>query len=174
MEELELKHINQNSLFITEKGIERMIGAYQQPNDKIFIGFNKNKDTRIWHDLSDLKIIKRPLSDISKEISIEGINFVPIEELYNLAFGGFSEVIIKNKNGIVSCENCIEKLTFWIDHIDFKTIGIAPDGENEWSQPIKLLNLFEKLNEWDFDIYDLLSKGLAIDINTIQNEQSQI
>lgn len=116
----------------------------------------------------NIKPILRPLSDLTKEIEVNGEKFVPIEELFTLAFGSHSEVNVKDFIGIVSCENCIEKLTLNIEYMCFKTDAITPDGEGDWNPPFNQLQLFNKLYEWHFDIHGGIGTW-AININTLDN-----
>lgn len=86
------------------------------------------------------KPILRPLSDLTKEIEVNGEKFVPNKFLCDkskLAIGCH----IRNWNSNV---NSIE------------------------SMPVYDYN---KLLEWHFDVFSLIEDGLAIDINTLQNER---
>jgi len=80
------------------------------------------------------KPILHPLSDLTNEITIDEITFVPIE--YN-AFKHDIEAIIEFQNGFI--------------HYKGVKYGII-----------------ERLLEWHFDVYGLINKGLAIDINTLK------
>lgn len=79
---------------------------------------------------TEIKPILRPLSDITKEIEVNGEKFFPIKlltercELQNKLFG------LQN-------------------YLDLKVID------------------YFKLPEWHFDVFGLIEKGLAIDINTL-------
>ena len=92
---------------------------------------------------NDVKLLLRPLSDLTKEIEVNGEKFFPIErlrsEFSNIYFeiGILNSLVIKGKN-----ENFI---------IYSSTI---------------LIN--EKLCEWHFDISGLIDAGLAVDINTVK------
>ena len=78
------------------------------------------------------KPILRPLSDLTKEITHNGENFVPIEEYHYLRF----EEISNYKSGGI-----------WLNHIHFREYNV--------------------LIELHFDVFGLIEKGLAIDINTL-------
>jgi hypothetical protein len=84
------------------------------------------------------KPILRPLSDLTKEITIKGEKFVPIEYIENNSHVGFD------------CNKMLLQLNEnhnWIYHFDYYIVMY--------------------LIEWHFDIYGLIDEGLAIDINTL-------
>lgn len=88
-------------------------------------------------EIDKIKPILRPLSDLTKEIEVNGEKFAPCEEL-----------------------NKIHKTT--ITYLKMQEIiidNIKIDCTPSWIQ--------NKLLEWHFDIYGLIEKGLAIDINTL-------
>lgn len=133
MEKLELKHI---------------VG-YLPYNVVVFVNDCKNKKTKAIHRLhvnqgigninhvltsERYKICLRPLSDLTKEIEVNGEKFVPID--YN-AFKHSKSDIIEFQNKFI--------------HYKGMKFGII-----------------ERLLEWHFDIYGLIEKGLAIDINTLK------
>ena len=110
--------------------------------------------------------ILHPLSDLTKEIEHKGEKFVPMIELSKLA--GFEPQQLDPIDEIVTiCNNYsisfgYEKGSFFAGRINFK--------ENDWIEDITVKNqlqLFSKLIEWHFDIADLISKGEAIDVNTL-------
>lgn len=80
----------------------------------------------------EIELIYRPLSDLTKEIEINGEKFVPKDKFY---FKNMSR-----PDYIIESNMLYGKLE----------IGI-----------------YEKLLEWHFDLYGLIKKGLAIDINTL-------
>ena len=86
------------------------------------------------------KPILRPLSDLTKEITHNGETFVPLAK-YNDVFGENDDYLIEylNDEGGIDYEDC-------------KTL------------PQYVFNWLASLH---FDLYDLIEKGLAIDINTI-------
>jgi hypothetical protein len=95
--------------------------------------------------LGENKPILRPLSDLKKEIEVNGKKFVPI---YNL-----TKMFDLHESYELRFENNLFLL--W-------------DKKNKWYR-INDNNfiLFQKLFEWHFDIYGLIDAGLAIDINTL-------
>ena len=80
------------------------------------------------------KPILRPLSDLTKEIEVDGEKFVPAIEL--------------NWSNITT-------------DILSKSINLTNKFNNLFAFDYK------KLLEWHFDVFGLIEKGLAIDINTI-------
>ena len=91
----------------------------------------------------EFKLILRPLSDLTKEIEVNGERFVPIEYLYkNLDCDAEYDFIWAIEDDISSVS---DKIIF------------AP------------YSIVEKLFEWHFDTNGLIEKGLAVDFNTLQN-----
>lgn len=86
------------------------------------------------------KPILRPLSDLTKEIEVNGKRFVPLTELLKLS------------NFDVEKMNEREQLEF-LDSFTNTLFMAFDDGQ--------------KLFEWHFDIHNLIEKDLAIDINTL-------
>lgn len=87
--------------------------------------------------------ILRPLSDLAKEIEVNGEKFVPIDKI--LREIGF--------NYTLECRNQDKS---WILNDGYRALGEMPH------------NKIQKLYEWHFDIHGLIEKGLAIDINTLK------
>ncbi len=84
-------------------------------------------------ELDFVKLIFRPLSDLTKEIEVNGEKFVPSKKL---------------ETKCIMTEFDLEE---WIETI-------------MESMPLSDWNL---LFEWHFDVFGLIEKGLAIDINTL-------
>lgn len=81
--------------------------------------------------------ILRPLSDLTKEVKVNGEKFIP--------FKWFN---------------------FINSDIDFETQIIALSNDIKWLDST-YYGIIEKLFEWHFDVFGLIEKGLAIDINTL-------
>lgn len=138
--ELELKHIvgylpYQTNFICTRNRIsilDTYIGICAGKNI-IDIGYVIN---------NNLKPILRPLSDLTKEIEVNGEKFVPIKKLgweyYDGELGGMAYCVYG------------ESPRTTVNVIDY-------------------LDDLEKLYEWHFDIHGLIEKGLAIDLNTLNN-----
>jgi hypothetical protein len=100
--------------------------------------------------LNQTSLYKRPLSDLTKEIEVNGEKFVPMEWM----------------------EKNIHKMVSFYEPID-KSSEIEIDIMTEdYSQRISLYDGFrviQKFQEWHFDYQRLIENGLAIDINTLQS-----
>ena len=87
------------------------------------------------------KPILRPLSDLTKEIKINGEKFVPITTIE------------------LEVEQWCDAYQEWMDaYIDY------PRQLKVMQAPYEII---EKLFEWHFDVFGLIDEGLAIDINTL-------
>ena len=84
------------------------------------------------------KLVLRPLSDLTKEIEHNGEKFIPWH-----------------------------KLEFGIDK-DLDIEIIVGDSEYLYLSYIGLRNEMQKLFEWHFDVFGLIEKGLAININEVK------
>jgi hypothetical protein len=96
--------------------------------------------TEIGYDISlflkcEIKPILRPLSDLTIEITHNGQTFVPIEWFEEKYFA---------TDLPAQCERIIE--------------------DDRWVNQSSYM-LIEQLFEWHFDVFGLIEKGLAIDIN---------
>tara|TARA_R110000803_G_scaffold10007_5_gene31097 strand:+ start:1555 stop:1962 length:408 start_codon:yes stop_codon:yes gene_type:complete len=89
------------------------------------------------------KPILRPLSDLTKEIEVDGNKFIPYEDDY------LSDAICSYENLDLLCE-------------------YNGDISNDSTIPYPIMSL---LFQWHFDVFGLIEKGLAIDINTIKDAQ---
>lgn len=96
-------------------------------------------------ELSEIKPILHPLTDLNKMITYKGVSFIPVDEFFVLLGGGVS--------------NDEKSISKWkqefVDNILYSTIGVMP------------YFVFNKLIEWHFDVFGLLANDLAIDINTL-------
>ena len=92
------------------------------------------------------KPILRPLSDLTKEIEHGGEKFVPIDRVAEFFIEGTEDVL----------EQSIAAIEYFIENNFFSRMEYLP------------FILFQKLIEWHFDTYNLISKNQAIDINTLE------
>lgn len=121
-----------------------------------FSGFLIRKEYAYTSADYDVKPILRPLSDLLNEIEVDGEKIIPIE---------WFEIGDEDNNS---------------NEYDFGNIRIIRSlkslAKNGSLNDIIFLpyGLIQKLIEWHFDIFGLIEKGLAIDINTLneyKNEQ---
>ena len=121
----------------------------------------------ILHTNKDYKPILRPLSDLTKEIEHKGETFIPIVELARMAW---KEPLInkfKINNGTLWYN--FDGDEYYFEFRPNKGFLFARMTPYESFMPIdNQLGLFQKLIEWHFDIADLISKGEAIDVNTLE------
>lgn len=96
------------------------------------------------YNIESIKPNLRPLSDLTKEIEHNGETFVPVVRV--CAFGVVTKIIN---------DSDVEKLKYFIS-----------DWENKKKMPQWCYELF---TSWHFDMDNLIEKGLAIDLNTIDN-----
>jgi hypothetical protein len=91
------------------------------------------------------KMWLHPLSDLTKEIEVNGEKFIPIKILENIVYG-----------------INIYKPTNYPLELTVMTC--------DYSQEIDYYNgylIVQKLCEWHFDVFGLIDAGLVVDINTV-------
>ena len=93
-----------------------------------------NRGQTIWN----YKPILRPLSDLTKEIEVNGQKFIPINWLENQ---------YPNLDLHYQCESLLD--------------------DERWINQCEYL-LIQHLFEWHFDIFNLIKNNLAIDINALK------
>ena len=136
--------------------------------------FNKPKKLKA----QDLDLLKRekviiksilfPLSSLTKEITINGKNFIPIKNLFELHHCGMRikerlQCFSFNKNKIKYDDfNCAitdgENMFGYSNYGVFQAIDI--DEYRDYTV-INQLELLMKLFEWKFDVFGLIEAGLA-------------
>lgn len=122
-------------------------------------GLNDRKHLTSWGDFcyasfDSAKLILHPLSDLTKEIEVNGKKFIPID---NLKQEFLIDYFVFGKHEIG-----------WTGYIDPKGNAHFPIYMgNEILDECSYL-FYQKLCEWHFDIFGLIDAGLAIDINTLK------
>lgn len=152
---LELKHLagylpyELKGIADDKKNIDTLLGIYGTGGHTLTLCCKVNNHNTVDYDcnIDDFKPILRPLSDLIKEVEVNGEKFVPIDKInengeYGLLIGSLEKI-------------CLDNL-FWEDKCEMNMLNIFEIN--------KLNNL---LYEWHFDIYELIENGLAIDINTL-------
>lgn len=104
----------------------------------------KTQKDRYESSLEYIKLILRPLSDLTKEIEINGERFVPMNIFWLECGGGLSNM----------AEESFKQQYY--DNIVYTPIDSLAHGT------------VKNLIKWHFDVFGLIDKGLAIDINTLK------
>jgi len=115
-------------------------GKYND-NELWFVSLEENKeDSELSCStlFSNTKPILHPLSDLTKEIEVNGENFVPNRKLSQLGFG----------------------MDYFDEDYTFEDFLSSDILNNSYL-------FIQKLLEWHFDIYGLIENNLAIDKNTL-------
>ena len=92
--------------------------------------------------LTYCKPILRPLSDLTKEIEVNGEKFVPLRRLNE---DSEYPLLIEDDGTI-----------YFTDACELNMLEIT-----------SIYDIFQKLYQWHFDVFGLIPEGLAIDINTL-------
>ncbi|MDR0266059.1 hypothetical protein D3C87_485960 [compost metagenome] len=103
-------------------------------------------------NIERIKPILRPLSDLTKEIEHKGKKFIPLHII-----NGFG----KNSESI--CDRWIEP------NLTTQGGGSWEGGIEDDIDTFQFYWLHVKLLSWHFDVFGLIEKGLAIDMNQIDN-----
>ena len=138
-------------------------------------------------DTTDFKPILRPLSDLTKEIEVNGEKFVPIEWLfYNLIEKSdivqFEWKFKEDIKPIFQIDDEWNHCVTFINHFQHELCFSFDSNTNsfmlgmlwdtsfgvEWFNISNQYAMFNKLFEWHFDVFGLLENNLAIDINTLK------
>lgn len=184
MEKLELKHLDfqNNSLVKLSREPHWIFDKVELKNCSLNfnnqVPYIKYKDVSF--GLDQIEVYKRPLSDLTQLIEINGKNIIPFLELYKISI---DEDVEEYK--IVTSSNHPEIYTAGIRVLDstgeYKILsfsisnGFATQNcgykdiikDRVVELTMNQSQLWEKLLEWDFDVFGLIPQGLAIDINTL-------
>lgn len=118
-------------------------------------------------EIDEVDILVRPLSDLTKPITHNGETFVPMEKLCNDFCNrtpcnpefGKSKILMHADNG--------GGLKWWfVYHRNKMTFELSDDNREMSNHTIPQYEMFQKLFEWHFDVFGLIERNLAIDINT--------
>jgi hypothetical protein len=140
-----------------------------------------------------IKPILKPLSDLTKEIEVDGKKFIPLKKIHELdetnSFDDkeksykliFIDKVISvehNKYELLGKEDFVLKYVVETSNLGNFIYSFTYDPEirrfakrNEtYKQPLGIgfqIDMFNKLFEWHFDVFGLIEKGLAINKNTL-------
>jgi len=123
------------------------------------INYSRLSDCNIITNNVDIKPILRPISDLKKEINIDGVNdcigFTPIEKLAKL-------------NNYTNSEDFkFDGQNFTYTNMKYFDDDYLNSGTQVCPESIDMIQLLYK---WHFDIHGLIEKGEAIDINTLEGK----
>ena len=107
---------------------------------------------------SKVELVLRPLSDLTKEIELNGEKFIPIDKIKAELLGVDWMVFGESEygwNGFID-----KSMSSQVNHIPI-FMGNEIMGECNYF-------IYQKLCEWHFDIFGLIDAGLAVDINTVK------
>lgn len=132
---LELKHLLSygESLTIIWEGVYCKVEGYDFINNSVIL-------ERVLVSMEDVKLLLRPLSDLTKEIEHNGEKFVPVE-IFDKVIDGWCDAY--NEWWNLQYPNFLQMMD---------------------SCPYEVM---QQLLEWHFDVFGLIDQNLAIDINTI-------
>jgi hypothetical protein len=127
------------------------------------------------------KPILRPISDLTKEIEVNGEKFYPLLEIGIIIDDDYL-YLDEDENGIIvgkdvnprcGCPydcNCMS-YTYNLFYSDFNFYSTVYQDGNENDMVNEIVHesfiLIQKLFEWHFDVFGLIENDLAIDINTL-------
>jgi hypothetical protein len=117
---------------------KKMTSLYAEKDGSVCIFISTTGYNSVRHNV---KPVLRPLSDLTKEIEIDGEKIITIEFLENIA-----------------CD-LLDAASFYPIENEYRLSKI------NWLHESFLI--VQKLIEWHFDVFGLIEKGLTIDINKI-------
>lgn len=156
--ELEIKHLSAYlpyELQVKTTVWQRNISEHITSVEMLCTYLIDNKD-----DYTEFLPILRPIEDLVKEIEIDGLKFIPIMVL----FGGENYREYDFTIDIVEKPFMGKKI-----EISVKDLG-SPCITFGLKNPLNNILNYENwqlLLKWHFDVFGLIEKGLAIDINTL-------
>lgn len=175
---IELKHLAaylpyEVKVFVenSEPQILELHSCYYNSSKQICTTLKYKKGNDYEFDIDECKLILRPLSDLTKEIEVNGKKIVPIVELAKITLPDYQYEIEKtfsiSESKIGIRFNVNTKLVFFGYDSDFYLNTILNKKLARHTPNFQYL-LFQKLFEWHFDIFGLIEAGDAIDINTLK------
>ena len=175
MDKLELKHIAPYVLHKVKGEYESPMAGRKVVGEMTGISTNSSYECvdMVSLDLidmihiEDVKLFLRPLSDLTKEIEVNGNKFIPIRKLYDIVTGceWSNTKMLIDGSGIGEWWTGLGSKHFGYNSEKqyFYHLGCDLDYKVKYQ-----LTLFNKLREWHFDVDELIEKDLAIDINTLK------
>ncbi|MBB2951992.1 hypothetical protein [Sphingobacterium sp. JUb56] len=138
--------------------VQEIIGLDQ---DGVLVSFEHEDEH---YSYSDTFPLLRPMSDLIMVIEHNGRRFIPMHRLKN---GGtdLNEYRFLEWKGYSAIDNEEHETCYNPDNRSFNQYFMGDTRECR-DQCSKFQNLFE----WHFDVFGLIEKGLAIDINKLESE----
>lgn len=125
---------------------------------------------------AELKLLLRPLSDLTKEITHNGETFVPLVKLASIQFPEVEFTIEDERcfgrlNAGVVLEFVIEgEIPFYKEyHNNIFGQAKSEDYDDMFLANINPSEVREKLLKWHFDLFNLLESGDALPLNEHEN-----
>jgi hypothetical protein len=124
------------------------------------VPYDTEIELHLWHSLYkncsgsslDYSLVLHPLSDLTKNIEVDGEKFSPLIYLTNKLYQ-------REPESFDSKPSCI----LWVDdHLQTLKNKKGYDNLLYW--------IYQDLVKWHFDLFGLIESELAIDINTLDNE----
>ena len=137
-------------------------------------------DDEFWVEINQISMILHPLSDLTKPITVSGYNdgeeFVPILELAKIL--GINNVNLFECDGVDIYgwnEECFVsgEITEFALGWDAKSKKLAVYDTEPGDNPLwdyASYEMFQLLFQWHFDIFGLIERGDAVDINTLEQK----
>jgi hypothetical protein len=179
MEKIELKHLAPYLPY----GLQVMMPCMHdspEPNidelDSLCVSGKINVQRNSPIEFGEFKPILRPLSGLTKEIAINGETLMPVKELFQMSYESVfnhrfdgeweNEFNDGDENiGITAIERLPKVWRYGLTVELPKSFLFSANGD---FMTIPTFTMYNKLFEWHFDVFGLIEKGLAIDINTIK------
>lgn len=123
---------------------------------------------KVMNNINDTKPILRPLSDLTKPITHNGETFVPIVELAKIAYSKLKWDVSFEDGSCYLFSGTGRRLyqfMYFDKEESFSLVSGSPANEHKYV-PYQL-QLFLNLIEFHFDIANLIEKGEAIDVNSL-------
>lgn len=150
------------------KGVVRTnITAVSLESPFVFTNHYFGSREKIMTNLSDIRLILRPIGELTKEITIGDKTFTPIIELARIGTNGQTKIGITNSNFnqcFVGKGNGYKDSFFMYNPSTSSFYWQHSKGEYNIQNQY---TLFQKLFEWHFDVFNLIQKGTAISVNDI-------
>lgn len=122
------------------------------------------------------QLVLHPPSDLTKEIEVNGEKFVPMVELLKYLYkrchfeiNKLKDISIDLENNEINYTHDLTKYSFYFTGHSFVSINVTDEDNPKVCQNDYDYELFQKLFEWHFDIFNLIKNGLAKEISYPKN-----